>query len=203
MPNFSNDGDLLMLEPGLFVDLPLVGQTKLKVTDGELTGNVLSSVTGGFNGLTPGDVVVIRSSESDGAAWAANTITDDHTLSLAFEPTGLNATTVLTVIARTLAPQAAEIHDQLLRAVGIAPGAEDANSELTEASVLSIGLMKRLEALGTLELAYRGAGLEAKAGEYRRRFAEAMRGARVLIDTDGDGLADVWRMPGVGRLVRG
>ncbi|MHB1156094.1 MAG: hypothetical protein ACYC26_04565 [Phycisphaerales bacterium] len=201
MANYSNDADLLMLEPGLFVDLPLVGQTKLKVTDGELTGNVLSSVTGGFNSLAPGDVVVIRSSESDGAAWAVNTITDDHTLSLAFEPTGLNATIALTVMARTLSPQAGEIHDQLLRAVGI--DGDDAGSELTEVSVLSIGLMKRLEALGTLELAYRGAGMEMKAGEYRRRFAEAMRGARVLIDTDGDGLADVWRMPGVGRLVRG
>lgn len=47
MASFATDSDLLSLEPEVFVELPFGAQRRLVVTDGELTGARLTSVTGG------------------------------------------------------------------------------------------------------------------------------------------------------------
>jgi len=182
-----------------FVDLAGVAQTTLQVADGQLGGTTLTSATGGFNTLAAGAVVVLRSGVTD-AVVAVASVPDDHTLELADVPTALPSATDLTVIARTFAAQAQQVHEQLLRAIGI----DDANT------IVSTGLMQRLEVLGTLAMACRAAAgpfdagdaLAAKAAEYDSRFARALESARILIDTDGDGLADVWRLPAAARLVR-
>ncbi len=82
-------------------------------------------------------------------------------------------------MARTFDLQASLVHDSLLRLIGIEP--DDPDNELTEDSVVSLGLMHRLEALGTLERIYSSAfalvgdnaALREKAREYRRRFQAA------------------------------
>jgi len=100
------------------------------------------------------------------------------------------------------------VHGELMRAIGI--DVDDPDETLGEASVISLGVMRRLETLGTLGRAYAAAvalvgdnrAINEKAARYRLRFASALNAAQVLVDTDGDGHADVWRTPGVARLTR-
>jgi hypothetical protein len=114
----------------------------------------------------------------------------------------------LEVIARTFAPQAEMVHDMLLRRLGIDP--DDPDSPLKEDMVVSLGVMSRLEVYGTLERIYAGAvalagdngALWEKALHYHRQFATAVRSARVRLDLDGDGRADITRELGTVSLVR-
>lgn len=200
MPNFSTDADLLAYEPNVFHELPFVSQTKLRVTDAAISGRDVTSTTGGFTTLSPGDVAVI----GDGA-FAIATIVSNTVLTLATTPVGVSGPT-LTV--RTFAPQAAAVHADLMRAIGI--DAADPDNELDGSAVLSLDLMGRLETLGTLTDAYTAAipiagertGAAEKAERYRQLFKRRLNGATVLIDLNGDGQADVARYPGVGRLER-
>ena len=88
--------------------------------------------------------------------------------------------------------------------------ADDPEQPLREDAVLSVALAARLETLGTLERVYSaGAAITGnndmlllKADHYRRRFAAARERAVVLIDTDGDGFADVRRRLGEAHLIR-
>ncbi len=206
MPNFSTDADLLSCEPGVFVDLVLPNQQKRRVTDAAVDALTVTSAAGGFSNLNAGDVAVIGSGEVDAAAFAIGAIDDDHTLTLETAPSHLAATSGLTLMVRTFGPQRDFIHAQLMRCVGIDPDGD----ELDESAVVSTGLMRRLEVLGTLWRAYRAAhalvgdnsAVEAKAAQYEHHFNRALTGAVVGIDTNGDGVADVQRTPGAGRLVR-
>lgn len=92
------------------------------------------------------------------------------------------------------------VHDAIIRSVSLDDGE----------SIISKALCERLESLGALAMAY-SAGIvpsdcasacAVKADDYRRRFERAIRSARILIDTDGDGEADLWRSPGVSKLTR-
>lgn len=208
MLNFSTDSDLLAHEPNVFTDLPLAGQKRLAIGDAAVAGNTVTSQTGGFLLLGEGDVVLLRDEAAADVPCVVREVSDDHTLELEHAPAGLAATTGLALIARTFEPQAELVHDELMRALGI--DVDDPDESLDESSILSVGLMRKLEALGTLALAYGGAvaiggdneAIAAKAASYQRQFRAALNGARVLIDVDGDGRADVWRTPGIGRLVR-
>lgn len=203
MSNFSNDADLLAYEPHVFTDLPFASQRRLRVTDAAVDGTTVTSETGGFTTVAAGQVVVIEA-----LAYAIASITDDNTLELAAAPVELSTTTGLTLTVPTLAPQAALVHDELLRAIGI--DVDDAGADITEQSIVSTQLMRRLEAIGTLAHAYAAAvalvgdneTINTKADRYRQRYQRALNVAQVLIDADGDGLADAWRSPGVGRMVR-
>ncbi|MBI1373912.1 MAG: hypothetical protein GC159_14410 [Phycisphaera sp.] len=203
MPNFITDADLLAYEPNVFNDLPFASQRTLQVTDAAVSGTTVTSATGGFDALSAGDVAIVAD-----VAHAVASITDDNTLELTAAPVALSATTGLTLTARTLAAQATLVHGELMRAVGI--DADDPDETLDESSIVSVGVMRRLEALGALSRAYAAAvalvgdneAINAKAAAYRQRFAMALSGAQVLVDTDGDGRADVWRTPGVVRLTR-
>lgn len=76
--------------------------------------------------------------------------------------------------------------------------------------VVSLSVMARLEALGTLEHVYSAAvtltGDEAlllqKANDFRRRFRLAIERSIVLLDLDDDGVADTRRCFGVTEMVR-
>ncbi len=208
MTSFANDADLMPYDPGAFIDLAGVAQTLIERADGQLHSVTLTSATGGFDALSVGHVLVIRSGPAAGMAAPIAAVTDANTVELASPPVGLGASTGLTVLARTFAPQARQVHEQLLRSIGI--DADDPQCPLTVEAIVSTALMRRLEALGTLAMAYQAAtsaaegepGWAAKAASYEQRFARAVASARVLIDTDGDGLADAWRSPVAGRLVR-
>ncbi|MEM6333746.1 MAG: hypothetical protein AAF823_10455 [Planctomycetota bacterium] len=212
--NFSTDRDLLALDAAVFADLPFAAQQRLRITDGQLDGTTLLTVEGDFAAalVTAGSVVLV-----DRTPYEVIERTDATTLSVSqlrarladpLIPAPGPAASDLTVVARTFEPQAALVHAALLRLLGIDP--DDPAAALTEEAVLSLTLMARLEALGTLELAYASAAttqgdndeLRRKADHYRHRFQRELRAACVLIDTTGNGLPDETRRPGTLRLTR-
>jgi len=213
--NFSTDRDLLAIDPAVFEDVPFAAQKRLNVTDATVSGTTLTSAGADFVAaqIDAGSVVLINA-----VAHEVLSRTDANTIEVSLPRTHTDDPGIpsgdaagVEVIARTFSPQAELVHDGLVRLIGIDPDALDApESELTEASILSLPLMARVEALGTLELVYAGAAslvgdndaLLMKAGEYRRRFRQACANAVVSLDTDGDGLADE-RLPlGSIRLTR-
>lgn len=208
MTTFSNDADLLAIEPNVFVDLPMIGQQRLAVADAAVSGTTVSTVTGGATAIASGSVVTLRQSPAIAASYAVASVDDDNTLTLAGAPSRFDGVTGLSMTSHTFLPQALAVHDDLLGAVGI--DVDDPDQPYDASAIVSTGLMKRLEVLGTLSRAYRAATqldggneqVEASADGYERRFARAVGAARVLIDTDGDGRADTWRCPAVRQLVR-
>jgi len=210
--NFSTDRDLLVYEPTLFTDAPFVAQQRVNVSDGALTGTQLSSVDADFAAaqVEAGHVVMIGKTP-----YEVIDRIDASTLTVSLLRTRLNDDPIpgadgtnLSVKVRTFAPQAAIMHDTLLRLLGIDPDAPDAT--LTEDSVVSLSVMARLEALGTLERIYSSAAaisgdnepLRTRAHEYGRRFHIAAAQSTVLIDVDNDGHADERRHLGLVRLTR-
>ena len=198
MSNFSRDSDLLGHEPMVFHELPFAGQTRLKVTDAVIDGPNVTSAMGGFAPLSAGQVAMI----GDGS-FAIAAIVSNNAMTLAVPPVGVSGSTL---VVRTLAPQAALVGDELLRAIGLDP--DDPSSA---GSIVSLSLMVQLEAIGTLSRAYAGAisiagdsrRIEEKANRYRQRLARGLRGAAIELDLDGDGRIDAVRQPGIGQLVRG
>jgi hypothetical protein len=200
MANFSTDSDLLAREPGVFAELPFAGQTKLRVTDANISGSTVTSTTGGFNRLSAGDAVLFGE-----AAFAIAAIVNNNTLTLAAIPSGVTGGTMY---VRTFAPQARLVHQELMRVIGI--DTDDPDQALGESAIVSVSLMKDLEVLGTLARAYTAAitltggtrAVKDKAERYGRLFVRSLLGAAVLIDLDGDGYPDVTRFPGVGEMTR-
>lgn len=208
MANFSNDSNLLAYEPRLFIDVPLRGQELLRITDGLLVGSTLTSITGGLSALTLNHVATVSSSPADAASFAIASITDDNTLQLSGLHLGLSASESLTLSVRTFEPQVSLVHSEILASLGI--DAHDPILPLSDSAVVSTELIGRIESLGTLWRIFeagqgvsdRAEAFKAKAEEYRKRYIGALASARVLIDTDGDGVADCWRSPAVGQLTR-
>lgn len=208
MSTFSNDADLIVIEPNVFVDLPMIGQQLHAATDGAVAGAEVTSAAGGFGSLAAGHVLTVRHTPAVAASYAIASVDDDTTITLDTSATRFDGLSALVIGVYTFAPQAALVHDDLLRSIGI--NTDDAGETLDASAVVSTGLMRRLETLGTLARAYRaGAQLEResesvalRAEGYERRFARAVGAARVLIDTNGDGRADAWRVPAASRVVR-
>lgn len=211
--NFSTDRDLLALEPAVFTELSWAAQQRLSVSDGVLSGGTtLSSATADFEmaQVEVGSVVLVNDVAMEVIARTdANTLTVSLVrASLADEAIGGTDGSQLPVVARTLAPQAALVHDGLLQLLGI--DADDPDPCLTEDAIISLSLMAKLEAVGALERAYSGAaalvgdnqGLLAKAQRWRTAFGQAVHSATVLLDVDGDGVVDEKRQLNVTRLVR-
>ena len=215
--NFSTDRDLLAHEPSVFLEAASAAQQRLSVTDAALSGTTLTSASADFiaAGVDAGGVVLV----SDQAHEVVSR-TDGQTLTVSLPRARLSDDAIagvggssLVAIVRTFAPQAALVHDGLLRLLAIDPeGDGDSGGGLTEDAIVSLSLMGRLEALGTLERVYSSAGmllnggwrdtLLLKAERYRARFREALSRAKVLIDADGDGYADRAVYPGQVQWVR-
>jgi len=210
--NFSTDRDLLALEPEAFTDAPLLGQTRIDVTDGQLDGTTLTSAAADFQtaGVEPGHVVLLGRTPCEVIERVdANTLTVSLPRVRPDDPpwpvSSLEAEAPLRVRLRSFAPQAALVRDALLRMLGLTPDDEDA--------VVSLGAMARLEALGTLDLIYQLAAtltdddahsaiLHRKAAHHRANFLAARRAARIAIDTDADGHPNEHRRPGLLTLHR-
>lgn len=210
--NFSNDRDLLLYEPTLFNDVPWVSQQRLRVNDGQVTGTTLTSALANFetSGIGTGSVLLI----DENPVEVVKRI-DATTLTISMIRPRTNDTAIppgngasKNIIARTFAPQAALVASSLLRMLGI--GLDHPDQPLSADAVVSLTLMARLEALGTLERIFSSAAaltgnneaLLFKAAEYRRRLAESSSRSGVQIDTNGDGLPDEKRYLGLSRLVR-
>src|SRR5690606_19408793 len=124
-----------------------------------LMGTTLSSVEADFEAaqLDAGGVVLIG-----GVVHEVLAVLDAETLSVSLPRARLTQPPIpgregtdLEVVVRSFEPQAALVHDGLLRLLGIDP--DDEAAALTEESVVSLSVMARLEALGTLERIYSGA----------------------------------------------
>jgi hypothetical protein len=211
---FSTDRDLLALEPTLFNGITFASQLRLEVTDGIVSGATLTSASADFTnaGLEGGDVVLIANVPCEVIERV-----DAHTLTVsklrgapADAPIPPAAGTSLTVIHRTFEPQARLVHDELLRLLGIDP---DGRGDLTEDSIVSLSVMRDLASLKTvahvLEAAIALGGddadhdvLRQRASEYRHRYRLMKGHSVVALDTDGDGMADMWRELGVIELRR-
>ncbi|MEX0745371.1 MAG: hypothetical protein WD118_07185 [Phycisphaeraceae bacterium] len=209
--NFSTDRDLLALEPSVFVDVPFAAQQRVQVNDGEVEGSTLMSIDADFEAadVDAGHVVLVgRVAHEVIERIDAGTLTVSRLRTRLGDPPIVGAPgSDREIIMRTFAPQAELVHDALLRLLGIDP---DASEGLTEDAVVSLSVMARLEALGTLERVYSGAAaiggdneaLLVKAQHYHRRVREAIVQASVLIDIDGDGRADERRHLGLVRMTR-
>lgn len=210
--NFSTDRDLLLYEPTLFSDVPWVSQQRLSVTDGEVTGTTLASISADFElaRVEAGSVVLIDKTPVEVIERIdAMTLTVSllrARLSDAAIPPGDGSSKA--VIVRTFVPQAELVCASLLRMLGL--DCEDPEQPLDADAVVSLSLMARLESLGTLERIFSSAaaltgdndGLLFKAAEYRRRLLEAASRSPVQVDTNGDGLPDEKRYIGLSRLTR-
>jgi hypothetical protein len=210
--NFSTDRDLLLYEPALFNDLPWVSQQRLSVTDGEVTGTMLTSAQADFEAaqIETGSVLLVNKTpveviERIDTMTLTVSLPRTRTSDAAIPPGDVSSAEVF---ARTFAPQADLVCASLLRMLGL--DADDPDQPLDADAVVSLSLMARLESLGTLERVFSSAAaltgdndaLLFKAAEYRRRLLEAAARSPVQIDTTGDGLPDEKRYIGVGRLTR-
>ncbi|MEM7755177.1 MAG: hypothetical protein AAF297_06035 [Planctomycetota bacterium] len=202
---FATDRDLLVFEPGLFGEVAWVGQRLVNGT-GEITGSalVMTSQDNGFDstGVGAGSVVLAGGtsyevvSRTSGTALAISRLRSSVTAAV-LPPAALAAGKVQVF---TFAPQIGMAHARALALLGVTDAAAIVNgSELSA-----------YEALSALHLIFAGAsahsGPRSPAGqraEWYRVRAEAERQRVVAeVDTDGDGVAESVRRPGVGRFVR-
>jgi hypothetical protein len=214
--NFSTDRDLLILEPTVFTDVPFASQQRVRTTDAMRSGVTLTSASADFVAaqVDAGGVVLLA-----GQALEVVARVDAHTLTVSLPRARSTDAPIPDLGAgvvngelrvRTFAPQAAVVHDMLLRLVGIEPDDLQNPGALKEDAIVSLAVMARLEALGTLERVYSAAatitgdneGLWKKAAYYRERFGQACDRTTILLDADGDGYDDLRRRAGVIRLIR-
>jgi hypothetical protein len=216
---FCTDTDLLYWEPNLFKDAAAVGQTLLSGVAS------VSGTTATFSGLslTDGHVrpldVIYFSGTGLAGAFPIVSVDSDTTLTLSVLYDGLFPTDGSAGAAshvgtassqafaiRTFYPQRQTVTRLLLQAAGVDPAAVNA-----EAAVVDSEVMKRACALGTLQMIYSALAASstsptiflARADLYQQLYRQAMRSARVEIDTDGDGSANVVRLLNEVSLVRG
>lgn len=213
--SFAADRHLLVLEPNLFRDVQFASLLLASGTDGVVSGTSFTSASADFEaaGVGAGHVISI----SDRAVEVVDRVSaTELTVSLlrarvedpALPPPD-SAAAVYTV--RSFAPQIEVLHRQVMRMAGIEPDAAEAEEgEATVADVLNVDEMAQVEALGTLEAIFASAAsiladepyLRLRAASYRQRFASARQRARVRLDLDGDGVADVVRSLSVVQFVR-
>ncbi|MEM7680936.1 MAG: hypothetical protein AAF288_03175 [Planctomycetota bacterium] len=217
MTPFSTDRDLLLLEPELFGDLAFFAQLRVSVDDAELADTTLTSIDADFDTaqIDPGHVALIDrqpcevTQRLDAMSLTVSLLRSTPTdPAIPPIPQGQNRTLRI----RTFAPQAVGVAHDLLRALGIDPDEPNAVElgKPTADSVLSLNLMARLEALGTLHRLYAAASavderqdaFSEKAEHYRTAFRSAMASASVLIDVNHDGLPEERRAFASGRLLR-
>ncbi len=205
--NFSNDRDLLVHEPRLFNDVAWLSQQRVERADASIIDDELHCASASFTALQieAGHIVLINTIAHEVVARInSNTLrvsklrtrtTDDI---IPPEPMTLGE-----IIVRTFAPQAALVHDVLLRLLGLSTDQSD--GQPGEDAVVSLGAIARLETLGTLERIYGSASALdtnnpahwTKQQHYRRAFADALHHTRILVDLNNDGLAEESRTVGL------
>jgi len=213
--SFAADRHLLVLEPNLFRDVEFASQLLASGTDGVVSGTSFTSASADFEaaGVETGHIislnnvaveVIDRISGTELTVSLLRPRLDDPPL-----PPPDGAAIVYTI--RSFGPQIEMLHRQVMRLAGIEPDAIEASEEVaTVESVLNIDEMAMVEALGALEAIFAAAAsilgdepyLRLRAASYRERFASARQRARVRLDLDGDGIADVVRSLNVVQFVR-
>jgi hypothetical protein len=218
MIRFSSDVDILKYEPVLFGELHLSWQVLAQRTGASLTGTTLIASGADFAGagVDTGGVVYLRS--ADGAIDGA------------YEVVSVDSMTELTVsVVRpdpadnpiappqaadvfyrisTFTPQAAEAAYQLTEHFGMQPG--EPTSVVTLEDIIDTEVLRRASTFAVIASIYAmwagrdsSEGLWIKSLHYRQLFEKARQRCRLSIDLGTDGVADVTRIGGAVRLVRG
>jgi hypothetical protein len=165
-------------------------------------------------GVGEGDVVLV-----DGAPYEVLerlTATTARISRLRDDPEGAALTpspvTGKPVLVYSFRPQLGIVHGQVLRMLGIEPGAEPAEGEPGEGDITNPGALRQLEVLGALHLIFTAAAAPGatfrdshefnRAQIYRERFAAERQRAAARVDLDGDGLPDATRRLNAVQFVR-
>jgi len=210
---FSNDVDLVRLEPGLF-DVVGWSSQRLLVATGAITSGVLLLTAPGdaqAAGVQPGDVIQVG-----GVPMEVLTVAFGDVV-LVSRIGEFGATPIVPldqpsakVEVTTFRPQIGLVHRQILRSIGIDPDGPLEEGEPGVAAVLNPDGLRLLESLGALHMVFSaaaaispgGSPLAERAAWYRERFADERSRAVARMDTDGDGRVDATRRPSVVPLVR-
>jgi hypothetical protein len=217
MVRFSSDVDILKYEPMLFGELHLSGQVLTAGTGGVLDGTTFAADGADFAAaqVAAGDVVYLRSADGsvdggyemvsvDSATQLTVSVVRADSSDEAIPPA---AAVDVSYRVCTYRPQVEEVGYQLTEYFGIKPG--DTESDISVEDILEPGALKRASVFGVLTAVY--AMLASKAGDenfwkkslhYQRLFEQAKERCRVSIDAGSDGVADVVRFGGAGRLRR-
>jgi hypothetical protein len=203
---FCNDVDLLNIEPSICKDAAFASQLQLSGS-GDLAGTTFTLSSGSLNAanVAAGQVIVL-SGGPDGCFPIVSVDSDTQlTLSVMYDglfpDTGpgvaspIATATGLGFAIRSFWPQRKVVSDLLTRAAGIGP---ETNTP-AGATILNPLAMRPACVLGTMQMIYNAlaavaaqpASLSLRADLYERRFRRALERARVEIDLDGDGKADV------------
>ncbi len=212
--SFATDRDLLVLEPGLFRDVGWSAQRVVESGGVSVSGTTLTSAGSDFvgAGVTSGHVVLVNGAPLEVVArLSATQLTvsrlREESSGGAIAP-GAMAGAALVVM--TFRPQLATAHAQVLRSLGIEPGAAAGLGVVGEGSIVNGAALVRVEALGALHAILASASalvgeaspMWAKAQMYRERLREERQRVAALIDLNGDGVADATRRMNVMRLTR-
>src|SRR5690348_6050683 len=201
---FCNDIDLLHWEPNILKDAAFVSQTLISGS-GDLTGTVFTIGSGSFNAahVTADGAIVLGGSilgtfpilSVDSATQLTISVLYDGLYPAAGDPTASPITTASGVdyAIRTFWPQRRVMSELLLQAAGLDPTDDAADSIINPQS------LKRACTLGTLHMIYSALAaaaedpknLNARVSLYETLYRRALRNAKVEIDADGDGRADI------------
>ncbi len=216
---FATDRDLLTLEPNLFTDIRWAAQTLLDSGPATLSADGLTLTIPGVDlvqrAVQPGTVALLDNLPVEVLAVDTPTTlhisrprarADDPPI-----PVLRSSLAIAAVTIHTFRAQIGIVHDQLLRALGIEPGAPQQPGIVTESSITNPGALARVEALGALHIIFAAAsalvGEESlawhKARLYRERFGHDRRSVAAAIDLDHDGIAEAVRRINTVQLTRG
>lgn len=213
---FASDRDLLAYEPRLFNEVSWAGQRVLESASGgtiDSSGLTLTVTGAKFLdwGVDTGWVVLAGDVPLE-VSYRIN----QTQLSVSRPRASLDSAAIPTSAASGLSVKAASFmtqiglaHAQVMRALGIEPGAVGVDG-VGEENITNPRAVIEVEALGALHLIYAAASamvgpgsvMWTKAQMYRERFIAARRRLAVEIDADGDGVSDQVRRVTVAFLVR-
>jgi hypothetical protein len=218
-PIFCTDLDLLHWEPNILRDAAFASQTLISRT-GDLAGTDFTIAAGSFvTAKVARDQVIVIDAPINGCfpITAINTATS-LSLSILYDAlideendtrtaAGTTSATGVPYAVRTFWPQRVIVSELLSQAAG----AGQSRDGEAPAAILDPTSLRRACALGTLQMIYSALAAAADEDEphyairaelYERLFRRAMRSARVAIDLDADGEADVIRALNVLELRR-
>lgn len=204
---FAHDRDLLILEPRLFFDVAWSAQKLFEGSGASInsTGDTLTVTAGAFDalGVEAGFVVLVAKTPLEVIERLSPTSLRISRLRADMDAPLIPATpgSSLDVSIASFRPQIGIVHGQLLRALGIEPGAQGAAGIPSEADITNPRALALAESLGALHLIFAAAAalvgpdspLWVKANLYRERFAAERRRVAATIDTNADGAGDVVR----------
>lgn len=202
----SRDVDLARFEGAVFGELYLKSQVVCGGTNGIVAGTQFTAAGADFAAcaVEAGNVIWLQSADGAiaGAYEIAQVIDSGH---LAVSVVRSDETQALVPVAAAsgltwrivrYAAQAHEIEWEISRRLGLGPGCAGAAHSIED--VTDAEALRQASVFGTLALVFEALVtqaqetelLEVKAAYYRAKFERTMEGAKVTVDTSGDGTGD-------------